>query len=96
MLLSLEVVHLALLRFEPDATIDEHAADHPVDVICLEGEGMTSVDGVPASLTEGEGVFWPAGVSHRLWTEGSTMMTLMVEHIDAVPSPLHHPPHADE
>jgi hypothetical protein len=22
---------------------------------------------------------WPQGVPHRLWTEGSTMLTLMVE-----------------
>jgi hypothetical protein len=26
-------------------------------------------------------VIWPAGLSHRLWTEGSEMETLMVERI---------------
>ena len=70
---------LALLRFAPASTIDEHPAPHPITVVCLEGEGLTSVGGETAPLHAGERVVWPAGVPHRLWTEASTMTTLMVE-----------------
>ncbi len=73
---------LAQLRFEVNATIDEHDAQHPLDVYCLEGAGFTSVAGEPAPIEAGQHVRWPAGVMHRLWTEDSTMTTLMVEHLN--------------
>jgi quercetin dioxygenase-like cupin family protein len=71
---------VALLRFIPNATIDEHAAPHPIDVICLEGEGMFSVDGASAPVRAGECVEWPPDRQHRLWTLGGSKLTLMVEH----------------
>ena len=64
---------VAQLRFS------EHATDNDAIVVCLEGEGYTSVAGEAAPLREGEQARWPKGVPHRLWTEGSTMTTLMVE-----------------
>jgi quercetin dioxygenase-like cupin family protein len=71
---------VALLRFASQSTIDEHAAPHAVDVICLEGAGLFSVDGEAAPLQAGECVQWPPTRPHRLWTEESSMMTLMIEH----------------
>jgi hypothetical protein len=41
---------------------------------------VLSVDGSPAPIAAGETVRWPAGRPHRLWTEDSMMVTLMVEH----------------
>ncbi len=79
-LLRLPHLSLAILRFSPGGTIHEHPADHDIDVICLEGWGMTSVGGTTAALQEGESVRWPAGLPHRLWTEDHEMVTLMVEH----------------
>ena len=79
-LLRLEHLALALLRFQPGGTIHEHPADIDIDVICLEGRGLTSLDGEQAPLKAGEQVRWPAGIPHRLWTEDATMLTLMVEH----------------
>lgn len=72
---------LAQLRFDVNASIDEHDAPHPIDVYCLEGRGSASVDGEPVRIEAGERVRWPAGVMHRLWTEDSTMVTLMHEHL---------------
>ena len=46
---------------------------------CIEGNGLTSVGDETAELRAGQIVIWPKGVTHRLWTEGSTMLTLMVE-----------------
>jgi quercetin dioxygenase-like cupin family protein len=78
----LEDDHLlvAMLRFRPDATIDEHPSGFDGDVICLEGRGMTSVGTEQASLHAGQRVHWPAEVPHRLWTGDSEMVTLMIEH----------------
>ena len=47
--------------------------------MCLAGEGFTSVGEETVPLSEGQQVRWPRGVVHGLWTEGSTMSTLMVE-----------------
>jgi hypothetical protein len=33
----------------------------------------------PRPEREGQKARWPKGVPHRLWTEASTMVTLMVE-----------------
>jgi quercetin dioxygenase-like cupin family protein len=70
---------LALLRFEPHAAIPEHPGTNEAIVPCLEGEGFTSVGGVTAPFRAGERVTWPPNIPHRLWTEDSTMTTLMVE-----------------
>ena len=83
-LLRNEQASVAMLRFAKDATIHEHAAPMDIDVICLEGEGMTSIDGESASIEMGRTVRWPAGAKHRLWTEGSEMTTLMIEHIGTI------------
>lgn len=70
---------IVLLKFGANATITEQKAPLAVDVIVMEGAGKTSVDGDEAEIHAGETVHWPANVPHRLWTEGSEMVTLMVE-----------------
>jgi quercetin dioxygenase-like cupin family protein len=70
---------LALLRFGEHGRINPHAGANNALVSCLEGSGFTSIDGETAELEAGQTVFWPAGVHHDLWTEGSTMTTLMYE-----------------
>jgi quercetin dioxygenase-like cupin family protein len=73
---------VAQLRLSEHATIHEHPGENDTVVVCLEGEGFTSVAGETAPLREGQQARWPRGIPHRLWTEGSTMTTLMVEHFD--------------
>ena len=73
---------VAELRFSEHATIHEHPGDNDTVVVCLEGGGYTSVAGETAALREGQQARWPKGIPHRLWTKGSTMTTLMVEHLD--------------
>jgi quercetin dioxygenase-like cupin family protein len=70
---------LAMLRFGPNGTIHEHPGPEDTTVVCLEGEGFTSVGGEVSPLRAGERVLWPSGVPHRLWTEEETMTTLMIE-----------------
>lgn len=78
--LAQERLTLAMLRFSKDATIHEHAAEHDIDVTCVEGSGRKTVGDEQAALQAGERVRWPANLAHRLWTEGDEMVTLMVEH----------------
>jgi quercetin dioxygenase-like cupin family protein len=70
---------IALLRFRPHATIAEHPGANETLVVCVEGEGFTSVGGMTKPLRESERVLWPADAPHRLWTEETPMKTLMVE-----------------
>jgi quercetin dioxygenase-like cupin family protein len=70
---------VAQLRFSEHSTVHEHPGENDTIVVCLEGEGFTSVAGEVAHLGEGQQVRWPKGIPHRLWTENSTMVTLMVE-----------------
>ena len=73
---------VAQLRFSEHATIQPHPGDRDTIVVCIEGEGFTSVADETSPLREGQQVRWPRGITHGLWTEGSTMTTLMIEHFD--------------
>jgi quercetin dioxygenase-like cupin family protein len=77
-----ETFFVAQLRFAENATIHPHAGERDTIVACIEGEGFTAVGKETASLGEGQQVRWPRRVVHGLWTEGSTMTTLMIEHFD--------------
>jgi quercetin dioxygenase-like cupin family protein len=70
---------VAELRFGEHATIHEHPGERDTIVVCLAGEGFTSVGDDVTRLREEQQVRWPKGVRHRLWTENATMTTLMVE-----------------
>ena len=70
---------VAELRFPEHATVHEHPGENDAIVVCIEGEGFTSVADETASLQEGHQVRWPKGITHRLWTVDSTMTTLMIE-----------------
>jgi len=77
-----EAFFVAELRFSERATIHEHPGENDTIVVCIGGEGFTSVAGETTALHEGEQVRWPRGIPHRLWTEDTTMTTLMVERVD--------------
>ena len=72
-----------MLRFPEHATTHEHPGEADTIVVCIEGSGFTSVGGETAPLRTGQQARWPKGVPHRLWTDASTMVTLMVERIES-------------
>ena len=47
--------------------------------MCLAGSGFVLVGDVTHAFAAGQAVTWPAGVMHQLWTEDTTMTTLMLE-----------------
>jgi quercetin dioxygenase-like cupin family protein len=71
-------VGLAMLRFGRNASFPEHAGETDNWVVCVEGCGFVRLGGEVAEIRSGEKVFWPAGVSHQLYTEDSEMAVLMV------------------
>ena len=79
-LLILDNLTVALMRFGHDGEIPERAAPYPTDVVCVEGGGFTEVSGEEAELTAGFSVRWPADATRRLWTETESMTVLVVEH----------------
>ena len=81
-LLEIDGIMLANLRFSGNATI-EHDAPHDIDVVCISGSGFTSIGSETFSISAGETVQWPRNTDHRLWTDSSRMKTLMVERYDA-------------
>lgn len=81
-LLDRDTLVVASLRFSHSATIHEHAAPFAVDVVCLEGSGHVSVGDETFAFRAGQTILWPPGVAHRLWTQGGTMVTLMLERRD--------------
>jgi len=83
MLMKLDHLGLSMLRFDADGTIHEHSAEIEIDVICLEGEGMVSVGNEQSPIRAGQRIRWRPGIPHRLWTDHSQMVTLMVEHYRA-------------
>jgi quercetin dioxygenase-like cupin family protein len=72
-----------MLRFAEEATIDAHAAPHHVDVVITEGSGRVQVGHEQSPIAAGQSLRWPAGVVHCLWTEGTAMTALMLEHVAA-------------
>ena len=77
-----ESFFVAELRFAEQATIHEHPGERDTIVVCVAGEGFTSVADETSPIHEGQQVRWPRGIAHRLWTEASTMTTLMIERFD--------------
>lgn len=78
-------IGVALLRFGRDGTIHEHAGGTDCYVVCVDGRGWTSLGDEQAELRAGEKTFWPAGVTHRLWTRDSEMTTVMVHPLGFTP-----------
>ena len=64
---------VAELRFSEHAAIEPHSHVRDAIVVCIAGEGFTSVGEETVALREGQQVRWPQGVVHGLWTEASTM-----------------------
>jgi quercetin dioxygenase-like cupin family protein len=78
-LLGSDDLAIANLKFQKDATIDNHAAPFDIDVLCISGSGFTSIGDNDFPFSEGEKIRWPKGKMYCLWTIDTTMETIMVE-----------------
>jgi len=72
---------VAMLRLGEHANTDVHPAPYDIHVLCIEGSGFATCGGEVAELQSGESVLWPKGREHNIYTENSTMTTVMIEHV---------------
>jgi quercetin dioxygenase-like cupin family protein len=72
---------VAMLKFDKNGSFDAHEAAYDIHVMCQEGSGFVLVEGETAELQAGQSVLWPRDTLHQLWTEDSSMITLMIEHL---------------
>ncbi|MEQ8691121.1 MAG: hypothetical protein RIC89_09850 [Pseudomonadales bacterium] len=72
---------VAMLRLGEKSNTDIHPAPYDIHVLCIEGSGFAMCDGVVIAIASGESVLWPKGKEHNIYTEGSSMTTIMVEHV---------------
>ena len=73
---NLVVVH----RYEPGGEMQEHAAIDPILFMVIEGSGFLRLggpDGETARVQAGDAVLWPAHVQHRVWTEDTTLTSIL-------------------
>lgn len=73
-----ENVSLTLFAFDKNEEISTHAAGGDALVLCLEGTGKFTVDGVEHLLTAGEALVMPAGHPHAVFGQEQFKMLLTV------------------
>ena len=69
---------VTLFAFDKNEEISTHTAGGDALVLCLEGTGKFTVDGVEHLLTAGEALVMPAGHPHAVFGQERFKMLLMV------------------
>lgn len=73
-----ESVSVTLFAFDKNEEISTHTAGGDALVLCLEGTGKFTVDGVEHLLTAGEALVMPAGHPHAVFGQEQFKMLLTV------------------
>ena len=73
-----DAVSLTLFAFEKDEEISTHESGGDALVLCLDGEGRLTVDGVEHILHEGESILMPARHPHAVSGQERFKMLLVV------------------
>lgn len=71
-------ISVTLFAFDKNEEISTHAAGGDALVLCLEGTGKFTVDGIEHLLTAGEALVMPAGYPHAVFGQEQFKMLLMV------------------
>jgi quercetin dioxygenase-like cupin family protein len=75
-------IHVVELHFEPGGEMWEHAADHPILFVVIQGKGRVRVDGQEAEIQVGAAILWPTGKMHKAWAEDVPFTALAIEYED--------------
>ena len=70
------------MYFEPHASIDEHSAEVPILFLVIGGKGFVRIGGPNGEvrpISTGDGVLWPAGVGHTVWTEDEELQAILID-----------------
>lgn len=71
-------VSLTLFAFDKNEEISTHSAGGDAMVLCLDGKGKITIDGIEHILTEGESIVMPAHHPHAVFAEERFKMVLVV------------------
>ena len=73
-----DAVSVTLFAFDKGEEISTHESGGDVLVLCLDGEGRITVDGVEHILHEGESILMPARHPHAVFGQERFKMLLVV------------------
>ena len=73
-----DALSVTLFAFDKDEEISTHESGGDALVLCLDGEGRITVDGVEHILHEGESILMPAHHPHAVFGQERFKMLLVV------------------
>ena len=73
-----DAVSVTPFSFDKDEEISTHAAGGDAMVVCLDGVGKITIDGVDYLLHPGETIVMPAGHPHAVYAQEQYKMLLVV------------------
>ncbi len=71
-------VSMTLFSFEKDEEISTHESSGDAFVICLDGKGKITIDGIEHEINEGESIIMPANHPHAVYALERFKMLLVV------------------
>lgn len=74
-------LHVVALYLEPCGAMDEHSADVPILFLVTEGQGVVRLggpEGETSTVSAGDAVLWPAGLSHTVWTDDEALSAIVI------------------
>lgn len=71
-------ISMTLFSFEKDEEISTHESSGDAFVICLDGKGKITIDGIEHEINEGESIVMPAHHPHAVYALERFKMLLVV------------------
>jgi len=69
------------MYFDPQASMEEHATDHPILFLVIHGQGHVRIggpDGETREVQAGDALFWPAHTDHMVWTGDQELHAIVI------------------
>ncbi|MBO0780961.1 MAG: cupin domain-containing protein [Ktedonobacteraceae bacterium] len=69
------------MYFDPHASMEEHAAGHPILFLVINGRGTVRIGGPSGETCEvqtGDTVLWPAHIDHTVWTGEEELHAIVI------------------
>jgi quercetin dioxygenase-like cupin family protein len=74
-------LQIEAMYFDPHASMEEHAADHPIFFLVISGHGSVRIGGPTGETREvqaGDAMLWPAHIDHTVWTDEEKLDALVI------------------
>lgn len=74
-------LQVEVMYFDPHASMEEYAADHPILFLVINGQGTLRIGGPTGEAREvqaGDAVLWPAHTDHTVWTGNEELHAIVI------------------